>query len=417
MELAPNDLAQLRRFEQHLIDSRYTRSVIAHHVDRSEKFLGYLLRINIAAENVTRDDVSRYVRALLQRYRREHLRSPRAIMSWRYWHMTGLHNFLRFVQGRWPPPPVPGNAHERAIQAILSEYAQSLRDKGTILPRTVEGPVSEARRFLHWLPGRKISRSLSEVVVADLDRYMKWRATGYARLTVKLASVNLRRFLRFLQATGRIERDLAAGLMGPTIYQYEGIPSVIRPEQIQVLLDGVRKDRSEGGLRNYAMLLLLVTYGLRAGEICRLQLNDIDWREQRLWIRHSKTGRRTCLPLTPAVGDAVLDYLRRGRPKCREREIFIRLHAPRCAFATSTALYSMLRRQFAQLGIRLTGKRGAHVFRHSRAATLLRAGVPLKTIGDLLGHRSAYSTAIYLKLDHRELRNVALSMPLPEVMS
>jgi len=104
-----------------------------------------------------------------------------------------------------------------------------------------------------------------------------------------------------------------------------------------------------------------------------------------------------------------------ARPRCKDPEVFIRLSGPRGAFSANTALYSMLRRQMARLGIRLTGKRGSHVFRHARAATLLRAGVPLKTIGDLLGHRSASSTAVYLKLDDQELRNVALPLPLPEV--
>ncbi len=415
MELLPKDSALLRRFERHLIDSSYSRPVIAHHVDRAEKLLCYLHQAGLAAETMGRVDLSRYLSALMKRYRRDHLRSPRSMINWRYWHTTGAHSFLRFVQGCWPPPPLPENAREQAIQALLTEYRLWQRERRVLTAATIYGVVHEAERFLHWLPGQKLSACLSELAITDIDRYMKSRATGYARATVKLACVNLRRLLRFLHATGRLPRDLAAGLMGPSLYRFEGIPSVIRPEQIRAVLADARKDRSEQGLRNYAMLRLLVTYGLRAGEICRLQLSDIDWRGERLWIRHSKTSHRSCLPLTPDVGHAILEYVRRGRPKCKDREIFIRVNAPRSAFATSTALYSMLRRQLARLGIRLGGKRGAHVFRHSRAATLLRAGVPLKTIGDLLGHRSACSTAVYLKLDHRELRNVALSIPLPEV--
>jgi site-specific recombinase XerD len=415
MELLPKDSALLRRFEQHLIDSRYTRSVIAHHVDRAEKLLSYLHQVGLAAETVTCEDLSRYLSALIQRYRRDHLRSPRSMINWHCWQTTGVHSFLRFVQGRWPPPPVPGNAHEQAIDALLTEYRRCERERRALAPATMYGQVHEALRFLHWLPEREISGCLAKLTITDIDRYMKWRATGYARPTVKLACVNMRRFLRFLQVSGWVKRDLAAGLMGPTLYRFEGIPSVIRPEQTRAILDDARKDHSEQGLRNYAMLLLLVTYGLRAGEICRLQLGDVDWRDQRLWIRHSKTGRRSCLPLTPSVGQAILDYVRRGRPRCKDREIFIRMRGPRGAFASNTALYSMLRRQLARLGIRLSGKRGSHVFRHARAAALLRAGVPVKTIGDLLGHRSASSTAVYLKLDHRELRNVALSIPLPEV--
>jgi integrase/recombinase XerD len=415
MEVLPIDSALLRRFELHLIDSGYTRPIIAHHVDRAEKLLGYLHQIGLTVETVTRDDLQKYFNTLIRRYRRDHLRSPRSMINWQYWHTTGVHCFLRYVQGRWPPPPVPANGREQVIQALLAEYRQYERERQALAPATIYGQVHEAERFLYWLPERELSDCLAKLTIADIDRYMKHRATGYARMTVKLACVNMRRFLRFLQTTGRLQRDLAAGIMGPTLYRYEGIPSVIRPEQTRAILDDARKDRSELGLRNYAMLLLLVTYGLRAGEICRLELGDIDWRDQRLWIRHRKTGHRSCLPLIPSVGQAILDYVRRGRPKCKDREIFISMRAPRGAFASNTVLTSMLRRQLARLGIRLSGKRGAHVFRHARAAALLRAGVPLKTIGDLLGHRSAYSTAIYLKLNHRQLRDVALSIPLPEV--
>jgi len=163
------------------------------------------------------------------------------------------------------------------------------------------------------------------------------------------------------------------------------------------------------------MLLLLATYGLRAGEVRRLQLQDIDWRREQLWIQHSKTGARSCLPLLHPVGQALLEYIRSARPSCKDREVFIRLTAPRCAFLTNSTLYCVLRRQLAQVGIRLNGKRGPHIFRHARAASLLRSGVPLKTIGDVLGHRSTASTAEYLKLADRELRAVALSIPLPEI--
>src|SRR5690349_5632107 len=115
MDLTPKDSALLARFQKHLADSSYTRTVVAHHVDIAEKLLRYLSQAGRSAETATDGDVSRYLTALLQRYRRTHLRSPRSMINWRYWHTNGIHPFLRFVQGRWPPPSVPANARERVV--------------------------------------------------------------------------------------------------------------------------------------------------------------------------------------------------------------------------------------------------------------------------------------------------------------
>jgi integrase len=199
--------------------------------------------------------------------------------------------------------------------------------------------------------------------------------------------------------------------MAPTLYALESIPSALRPEDISAVLQTVRKDRSPKGLRDYAVLLFLSTYGLRAGEITRLRLNDVDWRGDRFCVHHTKTGSQSVLPLLPVVGEALLAYLRRGRPATDAREIFIRARAPYRGFGSGSSLYSPTRRWLEAAGVRLDGKRGPHTFRHARAVSLLRSAVPLKIIGDVLGHRSAASTAPYLKLATEELRDVALEIP------
>ena len=142
----------------------------------------------------------------------------------------------------------------------------------------------------------------------------------------------------------------------------------------------------------------------------RLRLDDIDWRSDRLHIRHSKTGSHSVLPLLPAVGAALLAYLRRGRPRTDVREVFIRAHAPYQGFDSGSTLYTPIRRRLDQAGVQSVGKRGPHAFRHARAVSLLRSGVSPKIIGDVLGHRSAASTTPYLKLATEELRDVALEL-------
>ena len=168
------------------------------------------------------------------------------------------------------------------------------------------------------------------------------------------------------------------------------------------------------GLRDFAILQLLATYGLRAGEITHLRLDDIDWRAETLRIRHSKTGAQSLLPLMAPVGEALIDYLRHGRPKTDAREIFIRSRAP---YRPLSGIHSAVCRRMEAAGVKPAGKRGPHTFRHARAVSLLRADVPRKVIGDVLGHRSAESTIPYLKLATEDLRAIALEIPGQEVRS
>jgi integrase/recombinase XerD len=169
------------------------------------------------------------------------------------------------------------------------------------------------------------------------------------------------------------------------------------------------------GLRDYAILQLLASYGLRAGEVSRLRLDDIDWRAETFHIRHSKTGAHSLLPLMEPVGEA-FDRLPPKRPpgKTDLREIFVRTRAP---YVLMVRIYSEVRRRMEAAGIVLSGKRGPHIFRHACAVSLLRASVPRKVIGDLLDHRSTESTVPYLKLATEDLRVIALEIPRQEVRS
>jgi integrase len=181
--------------------------------------------------------------------------------------------------------------------------------------------------------------------------------------------------------------------------------------EVEAMLAEARADRSAIGRRDYAILLLLATYGLRAGEIVRLRLEDIDWRRERFQITQSKTGRVAQLPLTVPVGEAILDYLRYGRPASDRRAVFLRQRAPFTPFKSGTCLSAVVSRRVSRCGLHPAGRRGAHAFRYARAVGLLRAAVPLKAISDLLGHSSPSSTETYLKLATDDLREVGLELP------
>jgi site-specific recombinase XerD len=159
------------------------------------------------------------------------------------------------------------------------------------------------------------------------------------------------------------------------------------------------------------MFLLIATYGLRGCDIAGLKLNDIHWRTDKIQVNQSKTKCPLLLPLTDQVAEALLTYLREGRPQSSYREIFLTVQAPIVPIQRQTVGYAFRNRvQRSTLDMPF---RGVHCLRHSYAVRLLRQGVSLKNIGDLLGHHSAESTCVYLRLNVDDLREVALPLPSP----
>jgi site-specific recombinase XerD len=322
---------------------------------------------------------------------------------------SAIHLLLRLVHGRWPMAPIATCERERFRDQLLKEYNTWMKDLRGLSESTRSSRCAEAVRFFEWLGERSSSGQLASIAVADIDAYVKWRASSLQRQALQSATQHLRSFLRQLHDGGWIP-DLASAVVSPRVYKLEGIPSALRAEEINKVLQCTRRDRRPVGLRDYAMLLLLSTYGLRAGEVVSLRLQDVDWRHDRLRIRHSKTGAYSELPLLKAPGEAILEYLSRGRPKTNGPEVFLRAKAPYRAFRGGT-LYAALQERLKAAGVIPQGKKGTHAFRHARAVSLLQRDTPLKVIGDVLGHRSVQSTMTYLKLDAEALRGVALEIP------
>jgi integrase len=230
-------------------------------------------------------------------------------------------------------------------------------------------------------------------------------------VSIKPVATHLRNFLRWLRTTGQTERDLSTAVVAPALYAFEHIPSALRSQDVDKILSMAKQDLTPEGIRDFAILMLLANYGVRAGEIASLRLDDVDWRKEVIRIRHRKTGVTSYLPLLPDVGEAILAYLRQVRPKVSFREIFIRIRAPYRPFRDGSSLYGLVRYRIDAAGVPPQGKRGPHVFRHARAVSMIRASIPLKEIGDVLGHRASDSTFLYLKLATEDLRAIALEIP------
>ncbi len=401
----------LAQFNEHLARASYSASATKRYLAVAGHFLEYLGTRQVPIEAVQPSHVTMYLRRERRRFARRHHCLPLSVAHWRSSHTGGVHQLLRCIVGQWPPTAAAHTPYEAFCQAVSAEYARWLHERRELAGETIQDLAAEARRFLSWYGQRKGDEGLSAIAISDIDAYLQARATSLRRVSRKGVSQRLRCFLRFAHATGRTERDFAPSVMAPMLYALESIPSALRPEDIRAVVETTRKDPSPKGLRDYAILMLLSTYGLRAGEITQLQLDDINWRDDRFCVHHTKTGTQSLLPLLPAVGEALLAYLRRGRPRTEVREIFIRVRAPYRAFVNGSSLYTPIRRRLEAAGVRPDGKRGPHTFRHARAVSLLRSGTPMKIIGDVLGHRSAASTSPYLKLATEELRDMALEIP------
>ncbi|MFS8980278.1 site-specific integrase [Cupriavidus necator] len=409
--VCPQHIALVAQLTQLLIDAGYCVNAINRQSAVARKFLRYLKQRGLAIVAVQPAHVAMYLRCELRRFERRHGHAPRSLEHWRASHTAGIHQLLRMAMGKWPPAPQASSASEAFSQKLCTEYERWLDDVRGLASDTIHELAAEARRFMHWYFERAVSvDDLGRLTIADIDAYMQARSGSLRRISRKSLAQRLRCFMRFAHASGRISRDFAACVVAPTLYAYESIPSTLSQQQIDAVLRICRADRSPKGLRDHAIFLLLANYGLRAGEIAHLRLDDIDWRGDRLHVRHSKTDSESVLPLLPTVGAALLAYLRRGRPATSAREVFIRAHAPYRGFSSGSSLYTPLRRRLDAAGVQANGKRGPHAFRHARAISLLRSGVPPKVIGDVLGHRSLSSVRSYLKLAVDELRDVSLEI-------
>lgn len=211
--------------------------------------------------------------------------------------------------------------------------------------------------YQHYL--RQFAGQLQRIGLKDLSRLSPSVLSGFiaqygprvARSTLRNACGTLRVFLRYLHREGLLAKDLSAIVEFPQSYRLAGIPRSIPWEQVEQVLAGIDR-RAAGGKRDFAMLLLLATYGLRACEVAALTLDDIDWRNERLKIRERKAGNSTTYPLSAVVGAAIIDYLKNGRPAIKDRHVFLRTCAPLVPIG-SAAVTCRATHYIRQAGIRV----------------------------------------------------------------
>jgi site-specific recombinase XerD len=261
---------------------------------------------------------------------------------------------------------------------------------------------------LTYLYSGKKRFELAELTPLHVVGFIRRVAKRFNRHSLQHVIAHVRGFLRFLRMSGRGPTSVEFPIDTPRVYRQEQLPRALPWETVRAFLDSIDRGRP-AGLRDYAIFLLIATYGLRGCDIAGLRLSDVDWQAGKLIIRQRKTGQPLHLPLTDAVATALLTYLRQSRPRCAYREVFLTVVAPILPLKRQAVGYAF-RNRVRSSGLHIPFE-GVHCLRHSYASYLLRRGIALKTIGDLLGHITIESTCVYLRLNVDELREVALSLP------
>ena len=315
-----------------------------------------------------------------------------------------LQQFAEQTARLMPPASTPPSR----IDTLTRAYAAMLGDLRGLAPKTIDAHATTAAALLEYLAHETVPSRLARVTASDIEGFVRRAGGRLCRASLQHTVARLRSFLRFLAGRGAIRPGLDQQIDTPRMYRLEQLPRSLPWGTVRALLRSIDQTTPHGR-RDYTMFFLIATYGLRASEIVALTLDAIDWRHRLLHVPQQKTGTPLLLPLTDPAGTVLVRYLRRSRPPSPHRELFLRARAPAGVLqpaAVGAAFQKWVRRSGLPIAFQ-----GPHCLRHSYAVHLLRRGVPLKTIGDLLGHRTAESTSVYLRLATDDLRKVALPLP------
>jgi site-specific recombinase XerD len=300
-----------------------------------------------------------------------------------------------------PQPQTPTSSE-------LSRFSEHLRSLRGFEDKTIRSYTRYLKNFLSHIGYDANTKALTTLTSREIEDFLCTWSKRLNRYSLQHIVGYLRTFLRFQYERGVLRSPLHTMIDTPRVYRLEQLPRSLSWETVNAILLSIDRTRAEG-IRDYTLLFLMATYGLRSCETVSLTLDDIDWRAGTIRIPQRKTRNPLMLPLTDAAAETLIEYLKKSRPKLSYRELFLRLRAP-CGSLKPTAVGEVLRRRIRLSGLDIPFK-GSHCIRHSYAVHLLRQGASVKSIGDLLGHRNAESTCVYLRLATEDLRGVALPAP------
>lgn len=295
----------------------------------------------------------------------------------------------------------------KLLTPMMAEYVTYRKRSRGVSEGTLIRDRQTAEEFLKVVRSRV--RTVARARATDIDRFVAGLAGRVSKRTVADTCSSLRAFLRFLCTTGRSDRDLSEFVVAPRVRRIERPPRALPWTDIRSILHTAQRG-GPASCRDYAVLLLMASYGMGAAETVSIRIEDIDWSGELLRVRRPKTGVSIVLPLLPVVAKAVAAYIENQRPHhAKARTIFLSVHLPHRPMSTSAVRY-LVRKHARKAGV-CAELLGGHAFRHSHATRQVNTGANLKIVGDILGHRRPESTSVYVRVALQRLRAVGLPVP------
>jgi site-specific recombinase XerD len=363
-----------------------------------KEFDDWLIYKDIQMSSLTKDHISRFVL-----YKNKHSASKSSSQ-----YVAVLKRLLIFLSEKGCIKETLQSENLNEKTGCISGFTRYLAEDLGLMWSTINGYAFHVREFLQWrfktkkLHLNKISpKNITEFFVAHAQK----RKT---KITQSIAT-SLRSFFTFLYRKGMTSSDLTPIVPSTAAWDQASIPEHLSGDDLKKLLNSCDR-KTALGLRDFAILMLLSRLGIRASEVLKLTLDDIDWDSGEITIR-GKGSKISQFPLVVDVGEALVAYLKKGRPPGISRSLFICASPPHRGFKKSSTVSTIVESALKRAGIH-TRKKGAHLLRHTFATDLLQHGSSLQEVGQTLQHCSINTTAIYAKVDFQRLSLVAIPWPL-----
>lgn len=387
-----------------LLDQRYGRAAICNRIFHIRILTKYLIRHGVVTTpEITWNHLQRFRNVWLRRYS-----GPRGGRKWQA-KVIGyaVESFCRYLTASGLLAPRPPAA--LPFQTLLDEFLLWLREYRHLHARTIEKRRRYIIALLEWLGADGAPPyKLPELTPRRLQDFLLQRGGRPGSAKAVEVACSLRVFLAFCFQRGHLGRDLSAAIPCFRRYRFGTVPRGIDDETALRLLESIKRDNPVG-LRDYAIVMLLYTYGVRAEQVSTLRLEDIQWAAGRIRFAPIKCGKTVVVPLTAEAGDSLHAYLRRGRAVSPHPEVFLRDKAPWTPISRALVPWIVCNRiRKAGLAVAVPG---ARAFRHRFATKKLAEGHRLKSIADMLGHRNISSALFYAKADFQMLKTAALEWP------
>lgn len=390
---------QFQGFAQSLSQTGYSMSTARRHLRAAEHFVYWSHRRGMSLLKLNKESFPGFVRHLSRCH------CPHYAHSEQLQVVHGARLFLHYLQdARIISLPSVEPPHD-PDPVWLSAFCQWMRRQRGTTDATLNHYSIYLRELLQRLGGEP-----SRFDAHQLRAFILEKSRSCGPTVVKKCAVALRMFLRFLIAEGQCAAGLDAAIPVMAQWRLASLPRYLQPKDVERLIASCDRDTAIGR-RDRAILLLLARLGLRAGDVTHLRLSDVDWKNASIEVR-GKGRHYTRLPLTQEVGQAIVAYLKKDRPRADTDTVFLRYHPPFCALG-STGISHIVDKAFRRTGVVRPGRGAAHLLRHSFAASMLRQGASLDGIAAILRHRSLETTEIYAKVDVSSLQQIA--QPWPEV--